>query len=63
MKRLLAALIAAVSALGVQAANSLQPNVVLVYADDLGYGDLSCYGSKLIQTPNIDRLAQLAKGR
>ena len=58
MKTCLAALLAMVSALGVQAANSLHPNVVLIYADDLGYGDLSCYGSKLVQTPNIDRLAE-----
>jgi arylsulfatase A-like enzyme len=33
------------------------PNVLLLYADDLGYGDVSCYGSKTISTPNIDRLA------
>jgi arylsulfatase A-like enzyme len=33
------------------------PNIVLIYADDLGYGDLGCYGSKAIQTPHIDRLA------
>ncbi len=33
------------------------PNVLLLYADDLGYGDVSCYGSKMISTPNIDRLA------
>jgi arylsulfatase A-like enzyme len=40
----------------VQAADA-KPNVVFVLADDLGYGDLGCYGQKLIQTPNIDRLA------
>ncbi|MCX6849910.1 MAG: arylsulfatase [Verrucomicrobia bacterium] len=34
-----------------------KPNVVLLYADDLGYGDLSCYGSKTIATPHIDKLA------
>ena len=35
-----------------------RPNVLLVYLDDLGYGDLSSYGSASISTPNIDRLAQ-----
>lgn len=34
-----------------------RPNVVLILADDLGYGDLSCYGQKQYRTPAIDRLA------
>src|ERR1017187_682014 len=33
------------------------PNIVYMYADDLGYGDVSCYGAKRVTTPNIDRLA------
>ncbi len=37
------------------------PNVVLIFADDLGYGDLGCYGATKIQTPNIDRLAAEGK--
>ena len=35
-----------------------RPNVILIYADDLGYGDLSCYGATQIQTPNLDLLAK-----
>ncbi len=34
-----------------------QPNVIVIMADDLGYGDVSCYGATALQTPNIDRLA------
>ncbi len=35
-----------------------KPNVVFIYADDLGYGDLSCYGATKINTPNLDKLAK-----
>ncbi|MBN36854.1 MAG: arylsulfatase [Opitutae bacterium] len=35
-----------------------KPNVILINADDLGYGDLSCYGATKVKTPNIDLLAQ-----
>ena len=35
-----------------------KPNIIFIMADDLGYGDLGCYGQRLIQTPNIDELAQ-----
>ena len=35
-----------------------KPNVIIILADDLGYGDLECYGAKNVQTPNINKLAQ-----
>lgn len=34
-----------------------KPNVIVILADDLGYGDLKCYGAKNVETPNVDRLA------
>jgi arylsulfatase A-like enzyme len=36
---------------------TLPPNIIYILADDLGYGDLSCYGQKKFKTPNIDKLA------
>src|SRR4051794_5321619 len=33
------------------------PNVVVIFLDDAGYGDLGCYGNKVIRTPNLDRMA------
>ena len=52
------ALLASLMALFSRADGAEQPNIVLIYADDLGYGDVSCYGAKRVQTPNIDRLAK-----
>lgn len=37
---------------------SQKPNIIFILCDDMGYGDLACYGQKYIFTPNIDRLAQ-----
>jgi arylsulfatase A-like enzyme len=39
------------------AADAARPNIIFIMADDLGYGDLGCFGQKRIRTPNIDRLA------
>lgn len=38
-------------------AQTAQPNIILIMADDLGYGELSCYGSKTVHTPHLDQLA------
>ncbi len=35
-----------------------KPNIIFILADDMGYGDLACYGNKYMQTPNIDKLAE-----
>jgi arylsulfatase A-like enzyme len=37
--------------------SAVRPNIILIHADDLGWGDLSCYGQKRFATPNLDRMA------
>ncbi|MHC5539824.1 sulfatase-like hydrolase/transferase, partial [Singulisphaera rosea] len=54
---LAAAIVILVSTMGVQASEVDRPNVVLIVADDLGWADLGCYGSRYYRTPNLDRLA------
>jgi arylsulfatase A-like enzyme len=57
LKQLVAlALVAHWGALACQAAD--RPNIILIYADDLGYGDVGCYGATKVHTRNIDRLAR-----
>ena len=46
-----------VSGSGVSQRPESRPNVVIIFADDMGYGDLSCYGATQYRTPNIDHLA------
>ena len=39
-------------------ADADRPNIIFILTDDMGYGDLGCYGGKFAPTPNIDRLAR-----
>ncbi len=39
------------------AASEGRPNIIVMYADDLGFGDIGCYGASGVSTPNLDRLA------
>ncbi len=53
---LVALLLSAATAIPASAAE--KPNIVFILADDLGYGDLGCYGATKVETPNLDRLAK-----
>lgn len=51
------AVLSTANAYGKKDAKSIKPNVIYILADDLGYGDLSCYGQEKFKTPNLDALA------
>ena len=57
MKLFLLAALAAFSSLATSTAAE-KPNIIFIYADDLGFGDVGCYGATRIKTPNIDQLAK-----
>ncbi|MDX1284260.1 MAG: arylsulfatase [Draconibacterium sp.] len=54
----LCVLLFSVSACSIKKQETLQPNIIFIMADDLGYGHLGCYGQEIIQTPYIDKLAE-----
>ncbi len=58
MKSTLASLLLGLAVVFPSLAAERAPNIVIIYADDLGYGDISCNGATKIKTPNIDRLAR-----
>jgi len=57
MRQILSAITFTAITASVGGAASPLPNIVLIYGDDIGYGDLGCYGATAVKTPNVDRLA------
>ena len=56
-KALMRLLVVLLAMLGVASAADRSPNIIFILADDLGYGELGCFGAKQIATPNLDRMA------
>ena len=56
LKRMAACFLLTMSSLSAMGAED-SPNIVVIFCDDLGYGDLSCFGHPTIKTPNLDRMA------
>jgi len=57
LNKLLSIFLIAISTLSCKAQKQDKPNIIIIMADDMGYGDLSTYGSTLINTPNLDKMA------
>ena len=57
MKKLLTFILASLCVLCGRSSSAEKPNIIFILSDDLAQGDLGCYGQKLIQTPNLDRMA------
>lgn len=58
MNRIYALLPLLASSIGIYAKKDSKPNIIYIMCDDMGYGDLGCYGQPFIETPNIDRMAE-----